>query len=408
MFLTRKLNSASPHYLDCFSVEDLVDYITGKIAPEQRKKVFNHLNLEKCGHCRKLYLEAEIIAKNRNSEAETVAAADDFFTDPERLEWLMQRKRPRKTPPPLPKTLGKGQIWTTSQRIVDHTGKVVDTVKYAYPVMIVDAGSNCGINPENVIRVVPISVDTEFVHPGHSLELDRKHLHYAAIIEVFNEKPMLAVNLKEYRSNLTSAELADYSQTRMNFVEGKTETPDVEVELWEKKELQLTEYLSHPVNVVVKENGRKDNIVKFPMTSSVANSDVETVAGHSDVCNLTPVIELYQYQLAAADDDIFVPESAPDILYSSPTLKIAVIQRRNSIFCQILVGDRRTVEEPIVPVFTVDGQPQDLTEKYPQVYEVKLGEVGQVPQKLELICSFGELKLTFTACFKVTAKEYDK
>ncbi len=433
MFSNRTLDSASPHYLDCFTVDELADYITGKTDSTRRKKIFHHLNLEKCAHCRRLFEEAEAVAENResNSESDSLEETDASFSDPGRLEWLMRKNRAQKEAPAAPDALKKGQIWTTSQQVKDDSGEIINTVRYAYPVLIIDPGADSSSSFSNIIKVAPISVDTDFVHPGHSLALAREHLSYSAIIEAFNEKPILADNLKKFRSTLTAEEMAEYYRTRNAFITGKYEDPDSEVALWERKELQLTKYLSAAANEAIWENDEvlelseleeaeikatpestaepeleknvPNNVINFPTPSTSAIPIEKKRSAYPDLSSPIPAIELVQYRLAAADADLFVPELQPHILYARPALKIAIIQRRNAVFCQILVGsDKTDRNKPEKVALSINKKLQKLTERYPQVYEVKLGEVGEMSEKLDLECQYGEWTLSFTPRFKVS------
>ncbi len=424
MFTTRKLDDASPHYLNCFDIDELADYITGDIEADLRKNIFNHLNREKCGYCRKLYRQAEEIVKNRQTEpaATESVADDDFAIDPEQLRLLIrQHQATRPKTPPVPAALETGQIWTTRQQVFAETGELIDQVGYAYPVLIVDSGVDGSLISDNIIRAAPISVDTEFIHPGHSLALDREHLGYSAIIEAFNEKPMLAGNLKEYCGKLSLAELDEYFTTRNRFMAGSYPEPDAEILRWEEKELQFTEYLAAPVNEAIwegdevlfmdstddidkaeetdSEGSRPDNVISFPSAAHPDSSVAETE-------NVSPLIELVQYQLAAADSELILPELSPNILYSSPDIKIAIIQRRNVVVCRIMVDYDKTGSER--PALMIDKQPRELTEKYPGVYDADLGESGRMPEKIDLECRFGEWTLSFSPRFRTVAYSDNK
>jgi hypothetical protein len=148
-----------------------------------------------------------------------------------------------------PDQLEKGQIWLSRFEVLTSAGEKLGEAYYIYPVLIVDAGDGSH-DPSNVIWVIPISVDVDFDWPGRSLQLPTNNpLNHSVLVEFFNERPMLVANLGEFRGCLTSEQLAKCEQGRKTCLNRSTETPDIDVALWQERELDLAYYLSKPVYV---------------------------------------------------------------------------------------------------------------------------------------------------------------
>jgi|LGVF01.1.fsa_nt_gb hypothetical protein len=233
----RKKDPASSQHQFCYTGEELLQYRSEKLPPEKRSRIFDHLNVEKCERCRRLYFSV------KKPDEETITPG----FDPSIMKKIKKRKiAPRTCPVPL--KLEKGQIWTTSLEPENIYGEIVGSVAMGIPVMIIFPGSG-KMSLENIIRVIPISCDIEFQLEGESLVIDKASpLQYPILLEIFNEKPMFAGNLEEYSGSISSEDLMKVIALRKQFLDGETSKPDPEYLAWKQKEIELTGYLTFPVN----------------------------------------------------------------------------------------------------------------------------------------------------------------
>ena len=351
MDTTRKLDPASPHYLHCYTLGELAAYVEDRLDPEKRAAVFYHLNQEKCERCRELYQLTREVGLVQDEDGYLPSKTP---VDSTRLAWLKQKKRKTFTSPPAPVKLEKGQVWISNSNVRGAGGRYIDTVEYAYPVIIVDPGSGT-MTFDNLIRVVPLSVDTDFSWPGHSLLLlPSNPVGYSCLVEIFNERPMLAGNLKSYCGILSSEDLQNFSRERQKWLSGDVVEPDAEIKDWEARELQLADYLSAPVNGMVWDGEEMEEI--FP-----DGTDVEVVS----VREICQPVELTDYALAASTDETAdVPLSDVHVypLHSDGDLDVILSQERDrvSLVITLAVGEPKN--------FTVNRKTQFLDKQPPDQY----------------------------------------
>lgn len=432
----RKLNHASPHYLDCCSFDDIYDYYHGGLSPERRAAVFEHLNLEKCSRCQGLYLDVEIMAadverlKKRKADeagaggAGTAATkikpeppAAKIMATAERLEWLKKRmKKPVR--PATPEKLALGQVWTTGIEVRGNDGRILGKTRYAFPVLIVGPGSG-EISSANLLRAAPLSIDTDFAHPGHSVLLSAGPFAYPVIAEAFNETPMLAANLKEFKGTVQEEDMNAYQNAREMFLAGKAPAADPELVKWEEKELRLTEYLAWPVNealwsadddleevfgedpesfqaeepLVYEEKASSGVTPSRPAGAAVAEIHRPDFGGE---LHSSPVIELEEYALAAATADINLDDLRLYILAHEPeNLTIAIAQMRDQVVLRVVVQDKE-----IEPVVKVAREAKILKRLLEGVYETVLGSVDYLRGELAIDCLIAGQEFHFLPVFQ--------
>ena len=350
MDTTRKLDPTSPHYLHCYTLDELAAYVYDQLSPEKRAAVFCHLNQEKCERCRELYR----LAGEVGSVQEDGYLPGKTPVDSTRLAWLKQKKRKPVSSPPAPGKLEKGQVWISNGEVRGAGGRYIDTVEYAYPVMIVDPGSGT-MTFDNPIRVVPFSVDTDFSWPGHSLLLSPSNpIDYPCLVEIFNERPMLAGNLKSYCGILSSEDLHNFSRERQKWLSGDVAEPEDEIKDWEARELQLADYLSVPVNEMVWGGEEMEEV--FP------DGNDEEVVSVREICQS---VELADYALAAAtDENADIPLSDVHVypLYSDGDLDVILSQERDRVSLVVTLAGGEPKN------FTVDHKAESLEKLLPDQY----------------------------------------
>jgi len=287
---------------------------------------------------------------------------------------------PRLTPPilrkngvfrklhPEPQRLEKGQIWTTIPEPRDMNGQASSPVSMSIPVMVWWAGRGKK-TLDNIIRVIPLSLDTEFCMEPETVLLTEAEspLGYPILLTIFNERPMLAGNLGEYCDSLSEDVLSRVTEVRRRFLDGKMSKPDRDYIVWKDKEIELTKYLTFPVNEGLWEEQIEERRVKIP---------------------------LLPYRKAADTTGVELSEIKPHVLMETDEFSLSIIQKRD----QVLL---RHVSDTIEPQYVrVDGEPKVMVRKQPGTFELILGEVDVVQGSSELQITLQGEQLTFQLQFK--------
>lgn len=380
MSIIRKLDPASPHYLHCYTLDELAAYLYGEVNAEKRAAVFYHLNQEKCERCRNL---CRIVGESGQSENDRHPVNPPV--DSSRLDWLKRKKMKTFTLPPTPISLEKGQVWVSSCEARDAAGRHLGTVEYAYPVMIVDSGSGT-MTFDNSIRIVPLSVDTDFVWPGHSLLLLKDNpLGYPCLVEIFNERPMLAGNLKTFCGSLNVEDVQRFKHERNIWLMGNVNEPDAEVRAWETRELELSSYLSFPVNEMIWEDEEMEELLP-------GSNDGEMLP----VLEVQESINLDDYALAAATDECnAVPLS--DIrdypLYTDDELDVVLLQERDRVTLVI------TLPESEPEHFAVNTEEMKLEKQPPDQYLFTLSQESVMAGNIRISFVVGQQPYVFAISF---------
>lgn len=344
----RKKDPASSQYQFCYTGEELFQYQSKKLPPEKRSRIFHHLNVEKCERCRQLYFSV----KKPDKETITPGFASSI------IEKIKKRKIAHRTCP-VPLRLEKGQIWTTSTEPKNIYGEIVGSAAMGVPVMIIFPG-NGKKSLGNIIRIIPISCDIEFQFSGESLVIDKTSpLQYPILLEIFNEKPMFAGNLAEYRGSISSEDLMKVVALRKQFMDGERSKSDTEYLSWKQKEIELTDYLTFPVNEGIWE-------------------DVEPV-----------MIYLEEYRKAADTTGTRLFEIRPHLLMETDDVSILIVQTRD----KILLRFTSAVSKP--EKLRIDGESLTMPQTNPGLYEVLLGYADQMPESMEIMITVGKETFQF-------------
>jgi hypothetical protein len=366
----RKKDPASSQHQLCYTGEELLQYQSEKLPPEQRSRIFHHLNVEKCERCRRLYLSV----KEPDKETITPGFA------PSIIEKIKKRKIAHRTCP-VPMRLEKGQIWTTSPKPKNIYGEIVGSAAMGVPVMIIFPGSG-EKSLKNIIRIIPVSCDIEFQLEGESLVIDKTSpLQYPILLEIFNEKPMFAGNLEEYRGSISSEDLMKVIALRKQFMDGETSKPDTKYLAWKQKEIEITDYLTFPVNEGIWEDA-PDSAEKLwedlPATIAHIADEVEPV-----------IIRLEEYRKAADTTGIRLFEIRPHVLMETDDVSILIVQAKD----KVLLRFTSAVSKP--ETLRIDGESLTMPQTNPGLYEVLLGYVNQMPESMKIMITVGKETFQF-------------
>jgi len=233
--IRHRKNFASYQSRFCYDREALMRYKFGEIKPEERAKIFRHLDTEQCERCQEIYFMLTL---------DTEEEPESYPEIPADYRRNMLEKLSRKTPKirsfPTPLRLKKGQIWTTVCNPRDRKGQCSTETEMAIPVLVMAPGDG-EKTLENEIEVIPISLDTGFHTEGEDIVLNENSpTGYPVLLEIWNRKSMLAGNLGECRGSV-----GDDILTHIEAIHQKTghEISDPELKEWRDRERNLTEYL---------------------------------------------------------------------------------------------------------------------------------------------------------------------
>ena len=339
----RKRDAASSQLQFCYSGEDLLRYRTGKMNPEMRTRVYYHLNVEKCGRCRGLYHAVQTPRREVAPEVRNGGIVRKL---------LKEMGKPNARPVPL--RLDKFQIWTTSSEPRSRRGEVVDAVPMGVPVLIISPGDGKKTFG-NIIRVLPLSNDTGFHFEGETFLIDKDSpLKYPILVAIFNETPMLAGNLGEYRGSLSDAQAKEIHDLRNRYLDGATIKPDKQYLEWKQKEMELTRYLAFPVNERLWGNATENE-------GSIAN---------------TIDIPLVSYRRAADAGGVDLSEVTPHILAEEDKFSLAIMQKRDQVLLRFY-SDTLAPEE----IF-IDDKKVKLEKKGGGFFEVLVGYSSEIPESM--------------------------
>jgi len=363
----RKKNPASIQNVFCYTSDELKAYRNGEIAAEKRAEIAAHLNIEKCFRCRQIYqlISNSASAKNGGDENKR-----DTFASKSRILEKLKSDMGKHSSPPVPfdvKTgVRKGQIWTTSPKPRNMQGQQVSHVDAGMPVLIVDDGTSKK-QLSNLIRVIPLSFDIEYHFPGETILFDKAGpLMTGFILEIFNESPMLAGNLSEFRGTLSPSDMETVQNAKKQFIylnsgnalenSADSQYEDYEYREWKKRELQLANYLAFPVN--------------------------------ESLWELAVEIELSSFKKAADSGDRGIPEKK-SVLIDNDDCSLTVFQNKDQLFARFESG---TVKPGKVKV---DGNLTDMISSGPNEYDVILGNTAEMAEYVQLEIELGEEALTF-------------
>ena len=339
----RKKDAASAQLSFCFSGTELLDYRTGSVSPDQRSRIYHHLNVLKCPRCRELYLSAR--------EMNTAGPRPEKNTS---MIDKLKRETGKPTARPVPLRPAPFQIWTTSAHAGNRRGEIITTVPVAVPVMIISAG-NGDKSFDNIIRVIPVSNDIAFHLEGETVAIERDSpLGYPFLLEIFNESPMLAGNLAEYRGTVSKAWSEKIRSVRSRYLDGPDIRPDKAYLAWKQRERELTRYLVLPVNESIWRDGASDR-------EGIATQEAD--------------IFLASYRKAADAQGVDLSQIKPHILMDDDAFTLAVVQKVDRVLL-------RFSSDTLIPNISVDGAPVNMVPKARGLFEAEIGHSEQMPETM--------------------------
>jgi len=355
----RDKDPLSSQYDKCFTAAELLGYKIGGLPSEKRSVIFHHLNVEKCERCRAMY-----------SLVEPAPQAKGAVDIKEKMIRRLKKTTPLGRRFASPTFLEVGQIWTTSAEIRDASGKKTANLDTTFPVVIVSGGSGKR-RYDNIIRVIPISFDIDYHLEGETLVIDKESpLMYPVLLELFNECPMLAGNLDEYRGMLSPSDIKKLLIARQRFLEGRTTLPDKTYIAWKEREIQYFQYLSFPVNAVLFSDSGAQNILEIP---------------------------LVDYMKAAEMKGVEFSEISPHMLMDTREFCLALVQARDRVLLRLSYYE----DDGGPPeMLTINNDTASMIRAAPCVYEVLLGYVDALSGEIKVAGKVLDSEFQFTIYFK--------
>ena len=356
----RERDAASSQLQFCYSGEDLLRYRIGKIPSEMRARIYYHLNVEKCGRCRDLYHAVQISQK----DAAPTERNDAIISK-------LRKNMGKYNVQPVPLRLDKFQVWTTSPEPRCRPGEVVNAISMGVPVLIISTG-NGKKTFENIIRVLPLSNDTGFHLEGETFLINEDNpLKYPILVEIFNETPMLAGNLGEYRGSLSDVQSKEIHDFRNCYLNGAAIKPDKQYLEWKQKEMELTRYLAFPVNERLWGDATENE-------GSIAN---------------TIEILIVPYRKAADAGGVDLSEVTPHILVENNNFSLSIVQKRG----QVLLRFHSDILEP--EEILIDDKKVQMNKKGSGFFEVLVGYSSGMPESMVIVAVVEENRFVFKLMF---------
>jgi hypothetical protein len=321
----RTLPPDSLQFLQCFTDEELLRYRkTGKPGP-----VGAHL--DQCARCRDRY--GRIGEAKPESRPQAVSRFRTGKFEPLRI-------------PPVPETVEEGQFWTTLPNPRTRSGRIAESSSAAgggRAVVVVWAGKGTK-DLANLIRVIPISWDFDFMAESDDLFIPEKKspLGIPFFLETWNERLMYAGNLADFRGLIGKPEKKKLDALRPAG-RSKKRIPE-DIRAWRDRERQLTNYLSMPVALSIRE----------------------------------APFELQRYRAAADDEGLKLSEVRPRTLIETDRYSLVLVQVRDTVVLRLLAGGVKSQS------LTVDGHAFDMTPAGKGMFEHVLGKSDSMPKSVEL------------------------
>ncbi len=357
--MKRKKNYASLQLTKCYSADELQSYHTGGLTKNKRSRIFYHLNIENCSRCRDLL---EIVGPG--------SPPREIHQVSQRILERLKKNETALMELPAPIRIKKGQVWTTFPELKYLPAEDPDDPGIYPAVLVIWAGTERR-DLDNIIRVIPISFDTEYEMEGETVVLDEgSPLGFPVLLEIFNETPMLAGHLDRFLGNVQPDDMARVMTCRNRFLEGEIEQPDEEYRRWKEIEIELVRYLSLPVKEYLLEESEEEKQVE---------------------------IYLEPYSKAAGTSDIDLSDVSEHVLLKTEKVTAGVVQVKERVLLRIAGKDLDRESIRVV----IDGNEVALQEKFPGVYEIELGIKGSMPAKVGVAIEISNEKNEFQLIFRV-------
>ena len=378
---TKKKNSPFSQQLQsCFTAEELWQYRYGQAEPALRLAVQAHLTQDRCKSCTEIFMTLP-------PEPMQTDIPDSLSAGGQRLLKKWAGKTSAIKLEEHPATLTAGQIWSTKACLSMSDFKPEWNVPIGGPVMIIHPGE--GIE-NRVIRVLPISTDTLYTRPPDSLMISDASLPACPLlVEIFNERPMLAEHLDRYLGQIGESDFMAICDARNAYIDmtDDGEPTDPEYDKWVKHEIRLAEHLSTPVMAMLESDiwvgeppppeppGEKEPSIPIWMISEL-------------------MIEPFYLNSQGTEAAETLPPE-PLILLDQPEFQLGLVQKQDRIVLRLITPDPSSV------LIQIDGTAVELLPVSGDVQEAVIGYALNMPDQMEIIIFYQDKKWGFQPKFTV-------
>ena len=388
----RKKSHFSLQLQSCFTAEELWQYHYGQPEPALRLAVQAHLSQDRCESCMEIFLTLP-------RQPMQTDMSDSLSSAGQRLLKKWEGETPAIRLEERPPTLTTGQIWSTKACLLMLDSRPEWNAPIGGPVMIIHSGDG---SKQGIIRVLPLSTEIDYVRPPHSLTVsDPVFSPCPLLVEIFNERPMLAEHLDRYLGQVDNKDFEDICNARSTYQDMNThthsdETPaDPDYDKWIQNEIRLAEHLSDPVMEKLASDISEDKVIwPFDTFSNPPGDQASTCPGLPPW--MIPVFMIEPFQLCAQGTEAagaLPPE--PRILLELPELQLGLVQKQDRIILRLVASDASSVR------IQIDGAAVELLPTSGNVHETVIGFAPNMPENLKIILFYQDKKWGFQPKFTV-------
>ena len=386
---TKKINSPfSLQLQSCFTAEELWQYRYGHAEPALRLAVQAHLTQDRCKSCTEIFLTLP-------PEPMQPDMPDSLSAASRRLLKKWAGNTPAIKLEEHPATLTAGQIWTTKTCLSMPDFKPEWNTPIGGPVMIIHPGE--GIK-NRVIRVLPISTDVLFARPPASLMISDASLPAGPmLVEIFNERPMLAEHLDRYLGQIGESDYIAICDARNAYIDmtDDEEPTDPGYDKWVKNEIRLAEHLSAPVMGMMESDIWDEEVIQPPEPSPEPPHKEEST-GPAIPPSMIPELMIEPFYMNAQGTEAaetLPPE--PLILLDQPEFQLGLVQKQDRIVLRLITPDPSSVQ------IQIDGTAVEFLPVSGEVQEAVIGYAPNMPDQMEIIIFYHDKKWGFQPKFTV-------
>jgi hypothetical protein len=386
---TKKINSRFSLQLQtCFTAEELWQFRYGKAEPSLRLAVQAHLSQDRCKSCTEIFLTLppEPIQADR---PDSLSAAGQKLLK----KWAGKTSAIKIEEHPA--NLTAGQMWSTKACLSMSDFKQKWNAPIGGPVMIVHPGENI---ENRVIRVMPISADMLFVRPPATLMISDATLPTnPMLVEIFNERPMLAEHLDRYLGQIGESDLVTICNARNAYIDmtDDGEPTDPDYDKWVKHEIRLAEHLSAPAMAMMALDIWDEEVILPPKPSPEPPYMEESTVPVIPPWMISELMIEPFYMNAQGTEAAETLPPEPLILLDQPEFQLGLVQKQDKIVLRLVSTDASSFH------IQIDGAAVELLPVSGDVQELVIGYALNMPDQMEIIIFYQDKKWEFQPKFTV-------
>ena len=405
MKIKKKNSPFSQQLQSCFTAEELWQYRYGQAEPALRQVVQAHLTQDRCKSCTEIFMTLP-------PEPMQTDIPNSLSAGGQRLLKKWAGKTSAIKFEEHPATLTAGQIWSTKACLSMSDFKPEWDVPIGGPVMIIHPGEDI---KNRVIRVLSISTDILYARPPASLMISDATLPAdPMLVEIFNERPMLAEHLDRYLGQIGESDFMAVCDARNAYINmtDDGEPTDPEYDKWIKNEIRLAEHLSTPATEILESDIWDEEVIQPPGPTlepppwdkkviqppgpSPEPPHMEESTASAISPWMIPVLMIepfYMHAQGTESAQTLPPE--PLILLEQPEFQLGLVQKQDRIVLRLITLDPTSV------LIQIDGTAVEFLPASGDVQEAAIGYALNMPDQMEIIIFYHDKKWGFRPKFTV-------